>query len=128
MRFIATEDAPAPGGHYSQGVVHHGLVYVSGQLPIDPLSGAVLDAGVEEQAERTLRNVEAILLEAGSSLDQVLSLTIFVIDRSDWEGVNSVCERMFGAHRPARAVVGGAALKPGCRVEIMAIGAIPDRP
>ena len=128
MRFITTEDAPSPAGHYSQGIVHHGLVYVSGQLPIDPASGVVLDGDIEAQAERTLRNVEAVLLEAGSSLDQVLSLTIFLADRVDWSGVNGVCERMFGVHRPARAVIGGAALKPGCRIEITAVGAIPDRP
>ena len=128
MRFVASEDAPSPAGHYSQGVVHHGLVYVSGQLPIDPLSGVVLDADIETQTVRTLRNVEAILLEAGSGLDQVLSLTIFVTERTDWTIVNTVCERMFGSHRPARAIVGGADLKPGCRIEITAIGAIPDRP
>lgn len=128
MRFITTEDAPAPAGHYSQGVVHHGLVYVSGQLPIDPVSGVVIDADIEVQTERTLRNVEAILLEAGSGLDQVVSLMVFVLDRDDWPVVNAVCEQTFGAHRPARAVVGGADLKAGCRVEITAIGAIPDRP
>ena len=128
MRFVASEDAPPPAGHYSQGVVHHGLVYVAGQLPIDPASGVVLDADMEAQAERTLRNVEAILLEAGSGLELVLSLTIFVTDRADWSAVNAVCERMFGTHRPARAIVGGADLKPGCRIEITAIGAIPDRP
>ena len=128
MRFIATEDAPPPAGHYSQGIVHHGLVHVSGQLPIDPASGLVLEGDIESQTERTLRNVEAVLLEAGSSLDQVLSLMIFLTDREDWAGVNGVCERMFGVHRPARAVVGGAALKAGCRIEITAVGAIPDRP
>ena len=128
MRYIATEDAPTPAGHYSQGVTHHGVVYVSGQLPIDALSGVVLDADIEAQTERTLRNVEAVLLGAGSGLEHVLSLTIFLVDRADWAAVNEVCERMFGAHRPARAVVGGAELKPGCRIEIVAIGAIPDRP
>ena len=128
MRFIATEDAPSPAGHYSQGIVHHGLVHVSGQLPIDPSSGVVLEGDIELQTERTLRNVEAVLLEAGSSLDQVLSLMIFVMERDDWAGVNAVCERMFGVHRPARAVIGGASLKAGCRIEITAVGAIPDRP
>ncbi len=108
--------------------MHHGLVHVSGQLPIDPASGLVLGGDIESQAERTLRNVEAVLLEAGSSLDQVLSLMIFLTDRADWSGVNAVCERMFGVHRPARAVIGGASLKAGCLIEITAVGAIPDRP
>ena len=90
--------------------------------------GENVEGDIESQTERTLRNVEAVLLEAGSSLDQVLSLMIFLTDREDWAGVNGVCERMFGVHRPARAVIGGAALKAGCRIEITAVGAIPDRP
>ncbi len=128
MRYVTTEDAPTPAGHYSQGVVHHGLVHVSGQLPIDPLTGTVLDGSIEAQVERTLRNVEAVLLEAGSGLEHVVSMTVFVVTRDDWAGVNAACERIFGSHRPARAVIGGALLKPGCRVEITAIGAVPDRP
>ncbi|MBA2292129.1 MAG: RidA family protein [Gemmatimonadales bacterium] len=128
MRYVTTGDAPAPAGHYSQGVVYRGLVHVSGQLPIDPLTGSVLDGTVAAQVERTLRNVEAVLLEAGSGLEHVVSMTVFVVARDDWAEVNAACEAIFGSHRPARAVIGGALLKPGCRVEITAIGAIPDRP
>lgn len=128
IRYVTTEDAPAPAGHYSQGVVHHGMVHVSGQLPIDPRTGSVLDGSLATQVERTLRNVEAVLLEAGSGLEYVVSLTVFVVSRDDWTEVNAVCEQVFGSHRPARAIIGGALLKPGCRVEITAIGAVPDRP
>ncbi len=125
-RPIRTDLAPAPAGHYSQAIVHHGRAYVSGQLPIDPLTGTVVDADTETQAVITLRNISAILDAAGSGLDLVLSLTVYVIDRDDWAGVNAACERVFGDHRPARAIIGGAILKPGCRVEVTAVAAIRE--
>ena len=125
-RPIRTENAPAPAGHYSQAIVFRGLVHVSGQLPIDPMTGTVVEGDAEVQADRTLRNVAAILDAAGSGLDLVLSLHVFVNSRADWPGVNAACERIFGDHRPARAIVGGADLKPGCRVEITAVAAVRD--
>ncbi len=125
-RPIRTDKAPAPAGHYSQAITYHGLVHVSGQLPIDPVTGQVVPGDSEAQAERTLRNVEAILEAAGSGLDLVLSLTIFVVSRDDWAGVNAAVARCLGDHRPARAIVGGAELKPGCRVEITAIAAVRE--
>lgn len=127
MRPIETSGAPTPAGHYVQGMVHAGVVYVSGQLPIDPATGLVVDGDTTMQAERTLRNVAAVLEAAGSGLDRVLMLTVFVTSREDWPAVNAVCARMFGAHRPARAIVGGADLKPGCRIEITAVGMISAR-
>lgn len=125
-RPIRTDNAPAPAGHYSQAIVFRGLVHVSGQLPIDPISGSVIEGDAEVQAVRTLQNVAAILEAAGSGLDLVLSLHVFVNSRADWPGVNAACERLFGEHRPARAIVGGADLKPGCRVEITAVAAVRD--
>jgi 2-iminobutanoate/2-iminopropanoate deaminase len=122
--FVRTEAAPQPGGHYSQAVVHNGVVYVSGQLPLDPVTGQVVAGDITAQAERTLGNVAAILDAAGSGLDQVLSLTIFVLTRDDWAPVNAVCVQRFGAHRPARAIVGAANLKPDCRIEITAIASV----
>jgi reactive intermediate/imine deaminase len=127
MRPVETSGAPTPAGHYVQGMVHAGVVYVSGQLPIDPATGLVIDGDTTVQAERTLQNVAAVLEAAGSGLDRVLMLTVFVTSREDWPAVNAVCVRMFGAHRPARAIVGGADLKPGCRVEITAVGMISAR-
>lgn len=126
MRPVQTPDAPAPAGHYAQGIVHGGVVHVSGQLPIDPATGAVVDGDMTVQAERTLRNVAAVLEAAGSGLDRVLMLSIFVTSRDEWPAVNEVCARMFGPHRPARAVVGGADLKPGCRIEITATAMLDD--
>jgi 2-iminobutanoate/2-iminopropanoate deaminase len=125
-RPIGTDRAPAPAGHYSQAITYHGVVYVSGQLPIDPATHEVVAGDAETQADQTLRNVAAILEAAGSGLDLVLSLTIFVTSRDDWSGVNAACQRQFGEHRPARAIVGGAELKPGCRVEITAVAAVRE--
>ncbi|MDX2260239.1 MAG: Rid family detoxifying hydrolase [Gemmatimonadales bacterium] len=120
MHPVTTDQAPRPAGHYAQGMVHAGIVYVSGQLPIDPATGEVVAGDIAVQADRTLRNVAAVLEAAGSGLDRVLMLSVFVVSRDDWPAVNVVCERLFGTHRPARAVVGGADLKAGCRVEMVA--------
>lgn len=124
MQFITSDAAPKAGGHYSHAVVHNGLAYVSGQLPLDPATGQVVSDDITVQAERTLDNVALILQAAGSGLDQIISLTIFVLTRDDWAPVNAVCIDRFGDHRPARAIVGAANLKPGCRIEITAIAAV----
>jgi len=124
IRAIHTDAAPAPRGHYSQAVVHAGLVHVAGQLAIDPATGDVVGTTAEEQSDRTLQNLEAILRAAGSGLDLVLHLQVHVVAREDWPGVNAACLRHFGAHRPARAIVGGAVLREGCRVEMTATAAL----
>ena len=125
MQAISTPDAPQPAGHYSQAIVHGGLVYVAGQLPLDPATGEVVapgDAGA--QTERTLRNVDAVLRAGGSGLDRLLSVTIFVSGRDLWTPVNAAYARMLGTHRPARAIVPVGELKPGCLIEIQAIAAV----
>lgn len=124
LRTIHTDRAPAPRGHYSQAVVHAGLIHIAGQLPIDPDTGVVVGVTAEEQADRTLQNVAAILEAAGSGLDLVLYLQVHVIAREDWPGVNAACVQHFGSHRPARAIVGGAVLREGCRVEMTATAAV----
>ena len=111
MQAIETRNAPTAAGHYSQAIVHNGVVYVAGQLPI------------EEQTERTLRNVEAILVAAGSGLDLVLQMTIYVSDISLWGGVNIAYGRVMGSHKPARAVVPVKELHYGYQIEIQAIAA-----
>jgi 2-iminobutanoate/2-iminopropanoate deaminase len=127
MKVISTGDAPPPAGHYSQAIAHGGLIYVAGQLPVDPHSGAVVGGGSAAlQTEQTLRNVEAILRAAGSSLDRVLSATVYVTSREYWSEVNATFARLFGEHRPARAIVPVADLKAGCVVEIQVIAAAPD--
>lgn len=127
MKPISTPAAPRPGGHYSQAMVHGGLAYVAGMLPLDPATGEVVgpeDAGA--QAEQALRNVAAVLEAAGSGLDRILSATIYVTGRRHWEAVNAAFARMLGEHRPARAVIPVAEIKPGCMVEIQAIAAVRE--
>jgi 2-iminobutanoate/2-iminopropanoate deaminase len=121
MEIILTENAPAPRGHYSQAVVHAGLVYVSGTLPLDPATGQPAGGEVEAQAERALENLKAVLEAAGSGLDCVLKTTVYVSDISLWSRVNAVYARYFGDHRPARTMAPVSALHYGCLVEIDAI-------
>lgn len=120
---IQTPNAPAPAGHYSQAVVHHGLVFVAGQLAIDPLTGDRKLGSIEEQTEQALANVAAILQAADSGLDRVLSMTVYVSDIALWGAVNAVYARIMGDHRPARAVVPTRELHHGFLVEIQAIAA-----
>jgi 2-iminobutanoate/2-iminopropanoate deaminase len=123
IRYIRTADAPIPAGHYSQATVHGGLVYVAGQLAIDPVTGERKLGSIEEQTERTLRNVEAILKAAGSDFSRVLKMTVYVADIELWGAVNATYARILGDHRPARAIVPTKDLHHGFLVEIDAIAA-----
>lgn len=126
IRRILTKHAPTPGGHYSQGVVHDGVVYVAGQLAIDPATGERKLGSIEEQTERTLLNVQAILEAAGSDFGHVLKMTVYVADIELWGAVNTVYARMLGEHRPARAIVPTKDLHYGFLVEIEAVAALRD--
>lgn len=123
---VLTANAPAPGGHYSQAIVHNGLIYVAGQLPIDPVTGEKLLGSIEEQTERTLRNIEAILTAANSDWSRVLKMTVYVSDISQWGAVNAVYARILGEHKPARAIVPVKELHYGFMVEIDAIAAVAN--
>ena len=124
MREISTPDAPEPAGHYSQAVVHNNLVYVSGQLPIDPKTGEKRIGSIEEQTEQALKNLAAILRAAGSNLNQVIKTTVYISDIELWGRVNEVYAKFFGEHRPARAVVPTKNLHFGFQIEIEAIAAL----
>ncbi len=124
MKPVRTSGAPEPGGHYSQAMVHEGLVYVSGQLPVDPATGQPVGGSVERQTEQALRNVEAILEAAGSGLDHLLQVTVYIPDVGQWPAVNETYRRILGDHRPARAVVPTRELHHGVAVEIQAIAAL----
>ena len=124
MKTISTPGAPAPAGHYSQAIVHEGLVFVSGQLPIDPETRAPSTGTIEEQTELVLRNLAAILEAAGSGVDKVLKTTVYVSNIELWGRVNTTYAEFFGTHRPARAVVPTRDLHFGCLVEIDAIAAV----
>ena len=123
IKSVLTPNAPQPGGHYSQAVVYNGVVYVSGQLPIDPQTGERQLGSIEAQAEQTLKNVSEILKASGSDLSLVLKMTIYVSDIDLWGAVNTVYAKMMGDHRPARAVVPVKDLHYGFKIEIEAIAA-----
>jgi 2-iminobutanoate/2-iminopropanoate deaminase len=126
IRHIRTADAPIPAGHYSQATVHAGLVYVAGQLAIDPATGERKLGSIEEQTERTLRNVEAILNAAGSDFSRVLRMTVYVADIELWGAVNATYARIMGDHKPARAIVPTKDLHHGFLVEIDAVAAVRE--
>lgn len=124
MTFIQTPDAPSPGGHYSQAVVHNGLVFLSGILPITPTGEKLSQATLSEQTEQVLTNLDAILRAAGCTRDSVLKTTIYIADMEAWSRVNQLYARFFGDHRPARSVVPCAPLHYGFSIELEAIAAI----
>jgi len=114
-----------PAGPYSPGMGVERLVFVAGQGASDPATGAMPN-DIEAQTEQCLRNVEAILKAAGSSLQQVLRCGVFLIDMGEFDRMNGVYARMFGDHRPARTTIQAAALpKDGLRVEIDCIAYVP---
>ncbi len=124
MQLVETGRAPAPGGHYSQAVVHNGFVFVAGQLPIEPGAQAPRPGSIREQTVQALRNVQAILEAAGSGLDRVVQMTIYVSDMSLWSEVNAAYADIMGAHRPARAVVPVKDLHYGYQLEVQVIAAV----
>jgi 2-iminobutanoate/2-iminopropanoate deaminase len=124
MPTILTPKAPKPAGHYSQALIHGDLVFVSGQLPIDPQTGQKRIGSIEEQTEQALKNVMEILKAANSDLDRVLKTTIYISDIGLWDRVDRVYADFFGEHRPARSVVPTRELHFGFQIEIEAIAAI----
>ena len=126
MKKITTSKAPAPGGHYSQAIVHNGLIYVSGQLPVEPQTGEKILDSIEAQTEQVMKNLKAILEAAGSSLSQVIKTTVYIADIQLWDRVNQVYARYFGEHRPARSVVPTRSLHHGFLIEMEAMAVIQN--
>ncbi|MFQ5791464.1 MAG: RidA family protein [Acidobacteriota bacterium] len=124
MRTVSTSEAPQPRGHYSQAIIHGGLVYVSGQLPIDAKTGKRHIGPIEEQTEQVLDNVRAVLEAAGTDLQRVIKTTIYISDLALWEQANHVYARFFGEHRPAQAIVPTKTLHLGFQIEVEAIASI----
>ena len=123
INLVNTSNAPAPGGHYSQAVVCNGLVFVSGQLSIDPQTREKKFGSIAEQTEQVLHNVGEILKAANSDLSQVLKMTIYVSDINFWSDVNEVYARVMGDHRPARTLIPTGDLQYGFLIEIDAVAA-----
>lgn len=123
-QIIHTDSAPKAIGPYSQAIVLNGLVFLSGQIPLDPATGAIVEGGIEEQTTRVLENLKAVLEAAGASLDSVLKTTIYVKDLGDFAKINEVYGRYFASNPPARATVEVARLPRDVKVEIEAIAAL----
>jgi 2-iminobutanoate/2-iminopropanoate deaminase len=123
MKKIQPKNQPIPKGHYSPGIRHKGLIFVSGQLPMDLETREPFAGDIETQAELALRNVEAVLKAGGSDLDHVLQMTIYISDIELWGAVNEVYVQVMGDHRPARAIVPVKDLHFGTKIEIQAIAA-----
>lgn len=123
---VVSNKLPKPSGPYSPGVIYEGLLFVAGQGAKNPETGQLAGPGVEIQTEQCLRNVEAILEAAGSSLNHVLRCGVFLVDISEFSKMNAVYERMFGSNKPARTTIQVVSLPtPGLRVEIDAVAYIP---
>lgn len=115
---IFTPQAPEPIGPYSQAILAEGVLFCSGQIPIDPQTGELVAGDVAAQTERALRNLEAVLAAAGKSYENVVRTTLYLVDMNDFAVVNSIYARYFGAVKPARSTVAVAALPKGARIEI----------
>ena len=126
MKPVLSPRAPTTAGHYSHAIVHNGLVFVSGQLPLDPADPKKPPGTIEEQTEQALKNVAEILKAAGSSLDRLLQVTVYVSDIALWPAVNATYARILGPHRPARAVIPVKELNRGFQIEIQAIAAAEE--
>ncbi len=118
---VATKNAPAAVGPYSQGVRVGGFVFTAGQIPLVPETGKLVEGGIEEQTRQVMRNLAGVLEAAGSSLDKIVKTTIFVTNIGDFAAVNQVYGSFFAAEPPARSTVQVAALPLGAQVEIEAV-------
>ena len=122
---ISTDKAPQAIGTYSQAVRHQGLVFLSGQIPLDPASMTVVSGGIENQIRQVFDNLAAVCTAAGGALDDIVKLTVFLTDMGDFPQVNTIMGQYFSTPYPARAAVQVAALPKGVNVEMDAILAIP---
>jgi len=120
---IATADAAAPGGHYSQATAWNGLLFVSGQLPVRPDGSHMADAPFEAQAAQVMANLLAIVRAGGSSPERILKVTVYVADIAHWPAFNRIYAEAMGEAKPARAVVPVPALNHGYLVEVEAVAA-----
>ena len=121
---VKTTGAPAAIGPYSQAIVANGVVFVSGQIPLDPETGEPVTGGIEEQTRRVLANLRAVLEGAGSSMDRVVKCTVYLDDMNDFPGMNTVYGEAFQAPYPARAAVEVSRLPKDVKVEIEAIAVV----
>jgi 2-iminobutanoate/2-iminopropanoate deaminase len=118
---IATEEAPGAVGPYSQGIAADGFVFTAGQVPINPASGRVEAETIEDQTRQVLTNIDAVLRAAGSGLDRVVKMTVFMTDLVDFQAMNGVYAEFFPSNPPARSAVQVVALPLGVQIEMEAV-------
>lgn len=123
MKQISTQNAPAAIGPYSQAIEVNGFVYASGQLPIDPATGAFPEGGVKEQTRQSILNVKAILEEAGLALSNVVKTTVYLADMGDFAAMNEVYSQFFAQPFSARSAIAVKALPKGALVEVEVVAA-----
>ncbi len=125
MREVRTDAAPAPVGPYSQAVIHAGVLYCSGQIPLDPATGEMIEGDIEAQTRQVFANLRAVLEAAGSSLDRVVRASVYLADLSLFPRVNAVyAEHFHTTPQPARSTIQAAALPLGAQVEIDVIALV----
>lgn len=124
IKTIQTADAPQPLGHYAQGTVYQGTIYVAGQLPIDPKNADNYPQTMADQVTLTLQNLLAVVEAGGGSKESILKVTVFMADLALWPEANKAYEAFFGAHKPARTAIPAPAIPKGFLVEIDAIAAV----
>jgi len=123
-KVVATEEAPKAIGPYSQAIVHNGLAWLSGQIPLDPATGKVVEGDIAIQTARVLDNLSAVLEACGASLENVVKTTVYIKDMGEFARMNEVYGRYFAANPPARSTVEAARLPRDVRVEIDAIAIV----
>ena len=122
-KIIATNNAPAAIGPYSQAVEVNGMIFLSGQIPIDPSTGNIVSGGIKEQAQQSFDNIKAILAEAGLTMDNIVKTTVLLADINDFAAVNEVYASQFSGAYPARSAFAVKDLPKGALIEIEAIAA-----
>ena len=124
MDVVSTDKAPGAIGPYSQAVKVNGMVFCSGQIPIDPTTGSFVSDDIAEQTEQVLKNLNAVLESAGSGLDRVVKTTVFLADMEDFAAMNEVYSKYFDGNKPARATVQAARLPRDAKVEIECVAVL----
>ena len=126
-KIFSSNKAPKAQGPYSQAVIYNELLYISGQIPIDPVSGLLVRATIEEETESVLNNIRGIVEDAGAHMEDVLKVTCYLADMNDFERFNAVYEKYYSENPPARTSIQAARLPLDVQIEIDAIVALPGK-
>ncbi len=117
-KIIYSKNAPEPIGSYSQAIQFNNLIFTSGQIPIDPVNGQLIDGDIKTQTKQTIRNIENILTEAGSDISKVIKVTVYLKDINEFTAMNEIYEEYFGTSKPARSTLEAAELPKGALIEM----------